>query len=269
MRGVRPFAASWLVVAACASGSDNVGGVDAPGQTDGSNQEVDASPTDASPTDAQATDAAAIDAQAIDATVIDAAVTDAAVTDAMVTDAMVTDAMVTDAAIDAGCTTMVLQILANPAFDSGPTGWTQEGPNIVMFPLITPDDGIPEHTAPNKAWLGGIVSQDDALWQQVTVPANTTILRVRGQYEVRTGESGGTVYDTGTVELLNSSNGLLQTVVALNNVGPTAAWTAFNVAFSQPYAGQAVRLRFRTHNDFSLETSFYFDTIFLEATVCQ
>jgi hypothetical protein len=99
------------------------------------------------------------------------------------------------------------------------------------------------------------------------VPAGTTMLVVRGQYEVRTGETGGTIYDTGNVELLNSSGGLLQGVLSLSNAAPTTVWTPFQLTFSSPHPGQVVRLRFRSSNDFSNETSFYFDSIALEATV--
>jgi hypothetical protein len=55
----------------------------------------------------------------------------------------------------------------------------------------------------------------------------------------------------------------------MNNTTPTTVWTAFDVVTTSPYAGQTVRLRSRSTNDFSLATSFYFDTVFLEATVCQ
>ena len=39
------------------------------------------------------------------------------------------------------------------------------------------------------------------------------------------------------------------------------------VAFAQ--AGQTVKIRFRSTNDFSLETSFFFDSLALDATICQ
>ncbi len=263
---LRTLASAWVLVwAACASGSENQGD-----PVDGSLQ-VDAATADAATTDAPATDAPSIDAAVTDAAVTDAAATDAGTIDAMTTIDAATDAMT----IDAGCTTTVLQILTNPAFDATPigTGWVQT-PYDIQYPLITADDGIPEHTAPNKAWMGGIVAPifstaSDTMYQQVTVPAGTTVLRLRGQYEVRTGETGGTVYDTGAVDLVNTSNGLLQTVMSLSNAAPTAAWTPFNVQFGSPYAGQTVRLRFRTTNDDSFATSFYFDSLFLEATVCQ
>jgi hypothetical protein len=272
MRHIRTIAAAGFVVAACASGTENAGddddGVDAP-RVDAPS--TDAASIDAASIDAASIDAASIDAASIDAASIDAASIDAASIDGAVTDAMVTDAMVTDAPIDAGCTTMVLQRLTNPAFDLTPvgTGWVQT-PHNAAFPLITGDDGLAEHTAPYKAWLGGWAEvSSDVMYQQVMIPVGTTQLTVRGQYAVATDEIGSTVYDTCNVELLNSSGGLIQSVMALSNVTTTATWTAFQLTFTSPQAGQTVRLNFRAASDSSFATSCYFDSLALEATVCQ
>lgn len=256
MRLVRPLIATWLVTAACASGTENTG------------DDVDATVrTDAADTDAPAPDASAPDAQVPDAQEIDAASVDAAVPDAQVTDAMVTDAMV----IDAGCTTMVLQRLTNPAFDLTPmgTGWVQT-PHNAAYPIITDQDGLAEHSAPYKAWLGGWDEPaTDTMYQDVAIPAGTTMLTLRGQYSVATSETGTSVYDTCNVELRDTSNGLLQSVMALSNVTTTATWTPFQLTFASPHAGQTVRLHFRSTSDITIPTAFYFDTLALEATVCQ
>ncbi len=277
MRVVRPLVASWLAVAACASGTESGGdsvdasaGVDAAIETDAA--ATDAAATDAAATDATETDAAATDAAVTDAAATDAAATDAAATDATVTDAMVTDAMVTDAmVIDAGCTTMVLQRLTNPAFDLTPmgTGWVQT-PFNAAYPIITDQDGLAEHTAPYKAWLGGWDEPaTDAMYQDIAIPAGTTQLTLRGQYAVSTSETGTSVYDTCNVELRNTSGGLLQSVMALSNRTTTTGWTAFQLTFSSPHAGQTVRLHFRSSSDISLATAFFFDSLALDATVCQ
>jgi len=272
MRTLRATGVSALVIgvcaAACASGKET--GDDDPGTID-ARVAIDAAGIDgADDVDAAAIDAAAIDAAAIDAAAIDAAAIDGAIIDGAVTDAA-TDAMAIDAptVTDAACTPTTTQLLVNPAFDLTPvgTGWVETLINPT-YPLITGDDGIAEHTAPYKAWMGGLVSGSDSLYQQVTVPAGTTSLVVRGQYEVRTAElAGSTVYDSGAVELTNAAGTVLETVLTASNLTPTTVWTAFQRTFTSPYAGQAVRLRFRSTNDVSDETSFYFDTIVLEATV--
>jgi hypothetical protein len=280
MRGIRTLAASWLVVAAaCAKGSSGGDDVDAAGGQIDAPQGTDATATDDAPAiDAPAIDAPAIDAAAIDAPLIDAALIDAAVIDAATIDAMVTDAATdarTDAAIDAGCTVTTVNILVNPALDLNPvgTGWVQT-PQNAAEPIITDVDGwgIVEHTAPYKAWLGGYaVVATDVMYQDVTVPVGTTMLTVRGQYGVGTSEAGSTVYDSCTVQLQNTSGALLQSIMTVTNVGATgtASWRPFQSTFSMPYAGQTVRLHFRATTDNSLATAFFFDTLALEATVCQ
>lgn len=291
------FGALTLALAACAQGTGPSGDDDDDMPADARvDSPVDAWVQDDAPNDAPDIDAAvdaATDA-AIDGPMIDAAV-DAATdgpltdgpTDGPLTDGPVTDAPIdgppvdapidgppVDAPIDAPCTPTTTQLLVNPAFDGVPmgTGWVDQ-PFDPGYPLITSDDGAPEHTAPNKAWLGGWLGEifadaTDQLYQQVTVPAGTTSLTVRGQYWVATDEDpGSTVYDDSQVELLNSSGGLLQTALTVSNVGPTTAWTPFQVVFGSSYAGQTVRLRFRSANDFSLPTSFFYDSIALEATI--
>ncbi len=224
---------------------------------------IDARTPDGAVTDGPATDGAALDARAIDARAIDGAVIDARPIDA----AIPIDAAT---AIDAACTPVVMQRLVNPAFDASPlgTGWVE---TLIdpAYPLITPDDGVPEHTAPNKAWMGGLLSGDDELRQDVAIPAGTTRLLLRGVYDLRTDEFFPGVYDNATVALTTPGNVLLETVLAIDDDGATSAWTPFQRIFAQTYAGQTVRVRIRSHNDDSDATSFFFDTLVLEATVCQ
>ena len=212
--------------------------------------------TDARRTDARiATDGSVIDGPAIDAgVVVDARPIDAAIP------------------IDGAtmCTPVVVQRLINPAFDNAPlgTGWVQ---TLIdpLYPPITPDDGVPEHTAPNKAWMGGLLSGDDEIRQDVMIPAGTTRLVLRGVYDVRTDEFFAGVYDTSTVQLTTTANAVLDTVLSLNDDGGTAAWTPFQRIFAQPFAGQTVRVLIRSHNDETDASSFFYDSLALEATVCQ
>lgn len=192
------------------------------------------------------------------------------------TDAPHADAAMADATPpDAACTPVTTQLLANPAFDSTPqgTGWQQ----VVIdpsFPLITDQNGINEQSAPYKAWLGGIEagsgSVTDKLWQDVTIPANTTSLVLTGYYEVRTAEDPAdtNVYDTGSLALTQTNDTPIATVLSLSNRTPTTAWTAINNSFGQNLSGMTVRLRMTTSNDILNPTSFYFDTLALKATHC-
>lgn len=219
-------------------------------------------------------DARRIDARTADAGLTDAPPTDGRTTDAAIIDAQMVDARPIDAAtpVDAptGCTTTVRQLLANPTFDLSPegVGWTQ----VVIDPLyppITSDDGVPEDTAPAKAWMGGILSGDDAIYQDVAVPLGTTQLVLRGKYDVRTDEFFPGVYDDSQVTMTTTANAVLEIALSVDDDGATTGWTPFSRIFANPRAGQTVRIRIDSHNDDSDVTSFFYDTLALEATVCQ
>ncbi len=227
---------------------------------------------DARRVDARAIDAPAIDAPAIDAPAIDAPAIDAPAIDAPAIDAPAIDAPAPiDAStmIDAACTPVTMQLLLNPSFDATPigTGWVQT-PVDPMFPLITPDDGVAEHTAPNKLWMGGILDGDDEAYQNVTIPAGTNRLVLRGQLDIRSDEFFPGVYDHSTVALTTTANVVLETVLANDDDDETTGWTPFQKIFAQAYAGQTVRVRVRSDNDGSDATSFFYDTLVLEATIC-
>lgn len=243
-----------VAIAGCASGS--------------------AKPGDASVTDAKTIDGgesfvdAAIDAPLIDAPPIDAPMIDAPMIDAPI----LIDAPMIDAPPDA-CVPVVTELLVNPVFDLSPvgTGWQQTLIHPAA-PLVTGDDGIAEHTAPYKAWLGGIeaetASVTDVLWQDVTVPAGTTQLVLTGYYEVRTSETTAILYDTASFDLTMTNGTPIQNLRSLSNLTPTTAWTAITHTFTQNLAGQTVRLRMTSSNDFLNVTNFFFDTLSLRATHC-
>ena len=180
---------------------------------------------------------------------------------------------------DAGCVPQNLQLLANPNFDLDPigTGWTEVAIDP-MYPLITGDDGIAEHTAPYKAWMGGLEAAagnvTDVLVQAVTLPADATTLSLTLQYEVRSGEDPGdpNAYDAAVVELTDGAGTVFATALAVDNTTPTVAWTPLTYtvdpAVVAARAGTTIQLRMRTSNDFSNATSFYFDTASLTALAC-
>ena len=170
------------------------------------------------------------------------------------------------------CTPTPSQLLTNPAFDMNPmsVGWI-EMPIDAAFPIVTPDDGVTEKSAPNKAWMGGVAqaNANDALYQDVTIPPNTTHLDVSGFYQVRSAENALFVYDTSTIDLWDSSGTVLDSVLALDNTMPTTGWKAFHHTFGADLSGQTVRLRLASASDDTNATSFYFDSLTLTATQCQ
>lgn len=169
------------------------------------------------------------------------------------------------------------QLLMNPVLDLNPSGmgWVQQNIDNTA-PIVTGDDGIPEHTPPFKAWMGGLEAYDygvnsvtDVLYQDISVPANTTQLRITGQYDVRTAETATVAYDTAQIAFTQTNGTPLQVIKELSNLTATTAWTAIDQQLSQSYAGQTIRLRITTTNDVIDPTSFYFDTLALTATICQ
>ena len=173
------------------------------------------------------------------------------------------------------CTVMSVQLLANPALDLTPVGtsWVQQNIDNA-YPIIT-SDGFAAQSAPYKAWMGGFVaptaggSVTDVMYQDVTIPAGTTQLRLTGVYVVGTQETGTTVYDTGQVGLTQTNGTPIETALALNNTTTVGAWTALDKVFAGNLSGQTVRLRFTSTNDDSFVTNFFFDTLALTATYCQ
>jgi hypothetical protein len=259
MRRMRAALAA-VVFAGCASGSSPLTQSDAPN----GNPHDDAAMIDAPPPHRDA-------AQVIDTPIaIDAAI------DAFVPDAFVPkDAPPVDA-----CVPVVSELLTNPVFDLTPTGtgWTEQpiqnlpgGP----YPIIT-SDGFGAQSVPFKAWLGGAAGSDaspaqssltDVLYQDVTIPANTTVLAITGFFVVGTTETAGTgIFDTGTLDLIQTNGTPIENVMSLNNTTTTADWTAFNHTFAASLSGQTVRLRATSTNDITNNSNFFFDTLSLKAT---
>ncbi len=199
-------------------------------------------------------------------------------------DATGADAAVADASPDAplpdappppppdACIPVTTQLLMNPVLDLTPmgTGWAQQPINS-NYPLITAQDspnGPPEHSPPYKAWLGGFDGNGvtDVLHQDLAIPAATSQLVLTGFYQVRTDETGGTVYDSASVGLIQTNGTPIEMALSVSNAAPKSAWTAFAHTFTQNVSGQTVRLRLTSSSDTSRPTSFFFDTLAITAT---
>jgi hypothetical protein len=121
--------------------------------------------------------------------------------------------------------------------------------------------------------MGGVeaapASNKDSMYQDVLIPQGTTALEFTGYYDVRTAEPGA-AYDKAVVEIV-TTNGTqqLDEIKKLDNTSKTTAWTAFNKTITTNLAGQTVRLRFSTGGDGLYATSFFFDSVALNATTCQ
>jgi len=175
------------------------------------------------------------------------------------------------------CHDQVLELLTNPVLDLNPSGmgWVQQNIDN-LAPIITGDDGVPEHSPPFKAWLGGLEGYDygyysltDGLYQDVIVPAGTTTLRLTGEWDMLTGETELGTFDTGELALVKPDGTPIESILSLTNETYSIGWNAIDHAFAAPHAGETVRVRMTSTNDVYYATSFFFDTLSITATICQ
>lgn len=148
-------------------------------------------------------------------------------------------------------------ILANPGFESGSAGWSQSSSDGVA--IIT-NDATFAHAGTWYAWLGGDVNVTDTLSQDFVVPA--TQARLQFWYRIATNETLSGEYDRLNVSLVNPANGsVLTTLATFSNRATTSGWVQSQAYDISAYAGQTVRLRFDSTNDFSDFTSFRIDDV--------
>jgi hypothetical protein len=172
-----------------------------------------------------------------------------------------------DAAPPDACVPQWKNLLVDPAFDEGGAAWTQT-PAAVVAPAGSP---APE-TPPNAAYLGNGVSQDQILAQAVTVPADASMLRVRGVRDITTSENPLSPYDKLAIELRSADQVVLEALPASqptwSNLTVTAGFEPFELVATMPYAGMAVTLTIHVTTDASIPTSFVLDSLAVEALTC-
>jgi len=210
-----------------------------------------------------------------DATVADAAVADAPLPDAAIppADAALPDAMpppIDGPLPDASCGWV--ELLSNANFDAGNTVWstTTNGSQVIrMYGAGYP---WPPQSGDWAALLGGADYADQTLSQQVTVPAGATALRfVSWECFVTEETTALFEYDTVDIELQTTGGTTLESLAHVSNldVGATCGWSTNTINASSSYAGQTIQLHFAVLNDVSNISSFGFDTLALEAYVCN
>lgn len=144
-----------------------------------------------------------------------------------------------------GCTSS--QLLANPGFESGNTGWTASSG------VITNDTGEAAHGGSYKAWMNGYgTSHTDTVSQSVTIPAGCKAT-LTFYLHVDTAEtSTSTAYDKLTVTAGST------TLASYSNLNANSGYAQKTFDLSS-LAGQTVTLKFNGVEDSSLQTSFVVD----------
>jgi hypothetical protein len=147
------------------------------------------------------------------------------------------------------------QLLGNPGFETGTAApWTSTSG------VISNNATEPPHSGSWDAWLDGYgTTHTDTLAQTVTIPAATTQATLSFWLHIDTAETTTTTaYDTLTLQILNSSGGVLATVHTWSNLNAAAGYAqqSFDVS---AYKGQTITIKFTATEDSSLKTSFVID----------
>lgn len=141
-------------------------------------------------------------------------------------------------------------LLGNPGFESGATVWS------ATSGVITSSTSRPARTGSWKAWLNGYGStHTDTLSQSVTLPATGT-QTLSFYLRIDTAESGSTVYDKLSVQVV--SGGATTTLATYSNVNATSSYALRSFSLAS-FAGKTVTIRFVGTEDSSLQTSFVID----------
>ncbi|MDQ2808383.1 MAG: choice-of-anchor J domain-containing protein [Chloroflexota bacterium] len=148
------------------------------------------------------------------------------------------------------------QQVSNGGFETGSAApWVQSssgGYNLI--------DSSKPHSGTYGAYLGGYNNGTDTLYQQVSIPSTATAATLTYWWQQTTQETGSTVYDKLTVQVLNTAGTVLGTLQTVSNASPAGTWTQSSYSLLA-YKGQTVRVQFKATTDASLTTSFYVDDV--------
>lgn len=156
------------------------------------------------------------------------------------------------------------ELLVNRAFDDGPeVGWTSAGAEIIRREADLP---IQVDSGEYAAWFGGRNQLDASLSQPVSIPDAASDLRLSARTCFVTVESAGT-HDTVEVVLRDGGGAVVGTLTDFSNqdAGGVCNWGSLQVSSSPAHAGQDLTFEIHVVTDAANHTSFYFDTLSLEA----
>lgn len=145
------------------------------------------------------------------------------------------------------------QLLTNPGFESGTSGWSASSG------IINTSSKEPARSGSYKAWLDGYgTATTDTVSQSVAIPSGCSA-NFGFWMHIDTAEtSKTTAYDTVKVQVLNSSGAVLGTLATYSNTDAASGYTQHTFDLSG-YAGQTVTLKFTGTEDSEYQTSFVVD----------
>lgn len=154
---------------------------------------------------------------------------------------------------------VVSQLFLNPGFELGDVNW-------IATPAVISTGGMPPRTGSWNAWLNGYGEiHTDTLEQQVTIPAAATSATLSFWLLIETEEAPGDPFDYLTVEILNASDTVMETLATYSNLDANASYVQKTFDLTA-YAGQTIKVRFVGTEDDILYTSFVIDDTALEVS---
>jgi hypothetical protein len=144
------------------------------------------------------------------------------------------------------------QKLANPGFESGPTGWSATPEVIVQNSLVQRP-----RTGTWNAWMNGLgQAHTDTVSQSVTIPAGCTDSTLTYWLHIGSDEDDSRISDRLTVTLGST------TLATFSNVDRFTGYIKHSVQVGA-FAGQTVTLTFTGVEDATVQTSFVLDDVTL------
>ncbi|WP_194896954.1 PQQ-dependent sugar dehydrogenase [Catenulispora pinisilvae] len=135
------------------------------------------------------------------------------------------------------------QLLTNPGFESGATGWTQAS-TLGFSPITSATSAEPAHGGTKIAWFDGNGSKDaDSVSQAVTIPAGCKATLSYWLHVDSTEKTTTAKPDTFSVQALNGSGTVLGTVGSFSNLDKASGYVQHTADLSA-YAGQTITLKF-------------------------
>jgi hypothetical protein len=155
---------------------------------------------------------------------------------------------------------IVRELIKNAGFESNTTNWT------ATSGVISNDTTQAARTGSYKAWLNGYgAAHTDTLYQQITIPANSTTATLSFWLKVVSNETTTSqAYDTLKVQIRNSSNTVLATLATYSNLNKGSSYLKKTFDLSA-YKGQTIRIYFLGVEGSTVETSFLIDDVSVTA----
>lgn len=169
-------------------------------------------------------------------------------------------------------------LITNGSFENSTSPWTGWSSSIINGDLWAGLGNCGGATGTDYAWAGdqdetsGVNNLSENMYQQVTIPANTSAAVLYFDASINTAESGTTVYDQMEIQIQNTSGTVLQSLGGLSNTSGDAGisgcqtWAGYYVNIPSTYWGSTIRVVFEFSTDSSLPTIFRVDDVELLVT---